>query len=387
MKCPKCKESINKSDKVCPNCGYDLSQIKKLERLDLPNELAHLSPSKLHKKIVKLNFMNRHKKSIALSIVVVLIAFISFALVSERKESRLIFNFHDDLIEISNVNAAANSAFNIANGGNIVLAGENVFMTDLKGSIYQSNLALTQKKMILPDSASSLNVRNNVLWFIDEKQDHHVLYYKIQENGLLQKTPLRASELYIIGDYAYFINLDDNESVYSTKLEDSLQVMKMTTPHVKAFTVKGDWLYFANDEGIYRMPCKGGEITQISNDVVENMVVHNGRIFFIEAKTGKLKQIQIFDGKNEYQILVKVPVESFVVNGDFIYYTTRDEKGIYKMNLETNEVSLLKEVKASHIQIVSTWIYYLDHESNEFMFIPLDEKSTEMISITQIPTA
>ena len=84
---------------------------------------------------------------------------------------------------------------------------------------------------------------------------------------------------------------------------------------------------------------------------------------------------------------MKVPVESFVVNGDFIYYTTRDEKGIYKMNLETNEVSLLKEVKASHIQIVSTWIYYLDHESNEFMFIPLDEKSTEMISITQIPTA
>ena len=160
MKCSKCQKNLPKDVYVCPYCGHENQpKNKRLSNEDIPSELAHLSIAQLQKRIKKLNMLDHYKMVILGAIVVLVVIFVILGISRPRWKNQTVNNFHDDITEISNVNAAGNAAFNITNGGNIVLAGESIYMTDKDGLVYKGDLGLTEPVSIFMRTSYGLLIR------------------------------------------------------------------------------------------------------------------------------------------------------------------------------------------------------------------------------------
>lgn len=385
MKCSKCGKKLPKDVYVCPECGHENQpKIKRLANVDIPSELAHLSIPQLQKRMQKLNTLVRYRMVILGVIVFLAVLLVVLSIARPRGGNETVNNFHDDITEISNVNAAGNVAFNITNGGNIVLAGENIYMTDKDGLVYKGDLGLTQKELLLPNHVSYLNIHEDELWFID--QDHGNVISKFDiSSKTTQTSNFKASQLYVIGNYAYYINEEDFNAVYYVDLSLRQSPSKLTTSNVESFTVSGDWVYYTLSDGIYRIPIRGGEQQKLSSEKAKKLYVYNGTIFYIDATSEQLTALQLINGREEYTTIVESKIESFVIANNYVYYIDASENNVlYKLSLSTMESWALNAGHSSHLQMVSSWLYYFDTEAEQFYFISIDENASNTISVDDI---
>ena len=121
----------------------------------------------------------------------------------------------------------------------------------------------------------------------------------------------------------YYSNLRDEGRLYKKGLENGIPQL-VTDDHVGFINVFDDWVYYRNDDGIYKIRTDGSERTQLSNDDV----------MFIN------------------------------VVDDWIYYI--NYAGIYKIKIDGSERTLLKEVDyVTCLNVVDGWIYYVSQGINK----------------------
>ena len=385
MKCSKCQKNLPKDVYVCPYCGHENQpKNKRLSIEDIPSELAHLSIAQLQKRIKKLNMLDHYKMVILGAIVVLVVIFVILGISRPRWKNQTVNNFHDDITEISNVNAAGNAAFNITNGGNIVLAGESIYMTDKDGLVYKGDLGLTEKELLLSSHVTSLNIHEDELWFVDQDHDNALSKYNLS-SGMTQTSTYKGRQLYVIGNYAYYINEDDFDAVYYVGLSLRQPATKLTASNVRDFTISGDWVYYTLSDGIYRIPILGGEQQKLSSQQAEKLYVYNGTVYYIDAVNHQLVSLRMINGQEEYTTLVETQVESFVVANDYVYYIDMAQNNaLYKLSLSTKESTALNAGSSSHLQLVSSWLYYYDSGADQFCFTTIDENALNTTNLNDI---
>jgi len=123
-----------------------------------------------------------------------------------------------------------------------------------------------------------------------------------------------------------------------------------------------DWIYFANDNAIYKMDKNdiNKKYTIINFDkqvYISYLNLYNDILyFFIDGNIVSLK-----NGENKLNIIAKDSSYSsyLTLNGDRLYYINQSDN-IISMKCDGTDVRTIDKGKAKYINVVEDWIYYIN---------------------------
>ena len=190
------------------------------------------------------------------------------------------------------------------------------------------------------------------------------LEYNIQGNSFdnSRNMGLAAQQ----GDIIYFQS-SYNHFIYKAPVDNLSDATKLTSTVSKGINVKGDWVYFINlddNETIYRVKTDASTIEKIwSGEAVRDLVVYGDKIYFINKNNNSFNQINL-DGSGHKVINVK-PVFQYVLDPENIYYLENESRFLHKQSLnrngETGEDKVLKEGRFAELVIDEySNLFYLD---------------------------
>lgn len=380
MKCIHCGQELPADSYICPNCGKDNNLEELLKEAKIPSELDHLSYHQIVSRIKRIHLI---KKKYLVAFVAVLFLFVAYIFIREKKSyldlSKNIYNFHDDLVEKSSMNAAGNSNSNLANGGQLVMYGHQMYVSS-DGKLYCINLSLNQKSVVANQTCQYLNIVQDTLFYIDPNQDNAIVVMNLLTNTSTT-TKVKAKSLMVVGDYLYYLEAGSHGAIYQMKTDFTSQKV-LTQRGCKMFNIVSDWLYYTTDDGLYRVPVLGGEVAKVEEGQYNHFVISDQIFYYLNASNQICKTS--FDGHGPGKI-VEDSVSDFVVTNRYLYYAKKDA-GVFKQSLETGEIVQLSTERAHALQIAGSWIYYQLVDSDEGRFVTIDENSetvTPVFTISQ----
>ena len=373
MKCRQCGKKIEKDNRICPHCGY----VHDLEASEIPSELTHLSIRQIRKRINRQFHFKKNSIFLLIGVLILVLGSLSVAYFTNKKEVTQIPNFHDDLIEHKSSNALGNSNTNITNGALLLQYGNDMYISD-KNGITKISLSLNMKELITDQPAIYLNSSEEGIYWIN-KSDNMIHFYDINTSSV-NKLNISAVQMVGVGNYLYYLETSDTRAIYQLN-KSTLETKKMTQSECVQFEIFGDWIYFTTDNAFYQTPVLGGEIMKIADSSYNHFIVDNQRIFFLDKATGYIWSIKK-DG-SEKTLVVDSSCNCFLINDHYLFYA-KEEGGLYKLNKETGEISVITKDQANALHIAGTWIYYLTN-NNEGRFVSIDENS-ELITPVDIIT-
>lgn len=340
----------------------------KISTMDVPNNLSHLSERKIAQKIFKIKKFQKNIFYIGISILIVLVITGTFYLLQEKKVKHTgnVYNYHDNIVELSKANTYGTSRLNYMNGGRAVSYRDS-FYVSCNDAVYEVSPTLETKIKHLDGDKTYLNVMDNVLYFINDQ--HKVQSYDMKMKKLTDLS-ISAKSLFVVGDYLFYIKNNDFSYLVQLNLK-TRDYRSVSKSGCRYFYIQNDWIYYACQDGLYKVPLMTGETTQISKTTMKKMCIYQNIIYFLNdhGQIGRMK----LDGSDE-KILVKEETSDLFVREGYLYYTT--SQGILRMNLENGDIKQLSTSKAQNIQIAGSWIYYTTKDSDDGFFTSLDENET-----------
>lgn len=221
-----------------------------------------------------------------------------------------------------------NSSLNILNAGYAVLSEDLLYYIDTPraGNIWRADSEGENAQMLLEGKYINLNVSGGRLFFTDWYANIYVM-------------PLGETQ-------AQLIKESKNPSL----------------------CVFDDWLYYTNDNDIYRMRSDGSEDMLLAKDVGMGFEwkvewqIHDGWLYYLRKTEGE-DQYHIFkislDG-SERERLPGINARHFLIYEDHIYYvdTERSPYGIQKVALDgTGQQEIYKQNVILHTA-ADGWIYF-----------------------------
>lgn len=381
MKCSNCGNQLPKGLQRCPYCGHDVVLEEKIKKVELPHELYHLSIRKLVKKVNTWQLVTRHKKwFIAIGLMILLVFGHSLFFSKKKIYQESPHNYHDDLIDSTTMNALGNLTSNNVNDG-IAVVDEDEVIVASENHVYQIPLALSSKSMLLKNEmASDLNVGANKLYFISGKYDRTIACSDKKNN--VSYSEIKAKQLVLVGNYLYYL-ADDQHRVICRMDTNFDNQKELTQGNCLNFNVVNDWLYYATDTALYRVPLAGGEVEKIIDGYYSYFMIVDRIIYYRDSISGKIYRMNI-DGTNSF-VVCEENVSCFLATERYLFFA-KTSGGIFKQRLATGEVTQLTIDQATQIQLVGSWLYYqINDQSNEGRFVSVDEKSTTETPVYTIP--
>ena len=168
------------------------------------------------------------------------------------------------------------------------------------------------------------------------------------------------------GDIVYFQS-SYNHFIYKAPVEDLSQATQLTSTVSSGINIKGDWVYFINlddNETIYRVKTDASTIEKIwSGEAVRDLVVYGDKIYFVNKNNNSFNQINL-DG-SEHKVINVKPVFQYVLDPENIYYIENESRFLHKQSLnrngETGEDKVIKEGRFAELVIDEySNLFYLD---------------------------
>lgn len=201
------------------------------------------------------------------------------------------------------------------------------------------------------------------------------------------------------GEWLYYSHYMDSPGVIKIDLQGQEQV-RLAEDEAAFLTVTLDAVYYSDQLlHLHRMDKSGANNTVLADWPVSNFQIMDQQIFYVESDsgigpfnrmnldgTGKtnvvpeqisrlsyadgwLYYINVMDGDKVYKIkpdgsektqISEGGVDSFVVDGPWLYYTPFSENGFYKLNMETQEIVTFTQSDTVYaFNILSDSIYYV----------------------------
>ncbi len=234
---------------------------------------------------------------------------------------------------------------------------------------------ITKEKTILTDSAiASLNVTKDWIYFVDVENNY---IKRISKDGqdiesVLDETVLHLS---VIGNTLYYIKTDyDNPSGLSIE-------------QCKTLAAQGQMETYNH---LYTMNADSKKAKLVSKENMSACYIYGNKIYYLTNdedpwKTSNLCSMDL-NGKGK-EVIVDVPVSSFLINGDYLFYvkmyndtadrselppSTEYDYTITQKNLKTGDTRTLAE---------EYMITYMNANQNKLFFIALERQAyMDMIS-------
>lgn len=237
---------------------------------------------------------------------------------------------------------------------------------------------------------------NNTHIFINHPHGYasgYVMSYNKSSHETKRLTHSPSAELKLKDDWLYYININDNNSLYRMKTDGSLEE-KFIDKRVFNLQVDGDLLYFVSIEldyqqnplYLYSKNLNTGELKKVFDENLNTnsygFLINDGFLYFIKHSReadGGISRINL-NGEPEIEFLVE-SFEPFIVNGSKIYYIDNLTRlSIY--DIETGDNEVLQNEVSSLLNVVGDKIFYnVDRDLMGRYFKVMDVNTKEVVEI------
>ncbi|NLC20217.1 MAG: DUF5050 domain-containing protein [Clostridiales bacterium] len=290
-------------------------------------------------------------------------------------------------------NVSGNTAGNIYNGGLFCEMNGKIYFSNNKagGSLYVMDSDLTRLKKLRNDKAVFINADDNYIYYIrandinNSDTEHMMFYnsgvYRVKLNGseLKAYTSDPSSYLTLKGNSIYFQKYDlaTGYSLYKYQIDgesNRLLVKDAATP----VNVSGTGLYFtpkAHNQCIRMIDLKSFIIYQAFEGSYLQPIFRDGYIYYMDAANDNIIYRMNQDGSGK-ELLVDSRCSTYNItnSGIYLYYQVDDQadKGIYRLKLDTMEVSRLLDGDYKQINVTEKYVFFRDADNSNTYIISAD---------------
>lgn len=182
-------------------------------------------------------------------------------------------------------NMRGNTPGNLNNFG-LVAAQDDIIYLAYQGDsyrIYKFNPGEEGYSKLNDDGSRYLNVIGDWIYYINVDELNSL--YKIRTDGS-ERTLIssdRAWNLSVLGDWLYYINEDDNNTIYKIRTDGTGRT-RVNNNASAYINLTEDWIYFSNlndSERIYRIRSDGSERSPVNDEPSRALVVDEDWIFYL----------------------------------------------------------------------------------------------------------
>lgn len=272
---------------------------------------------------------------------------------SSIKQS-VIVNFSIKTGERGNTNG------NIINRGLFAEDDSYIYYNDISNDhkLYRKNKNSSNKVKLSYDEANNINVYNGFIYYTNETDGGKIYKMKIDGTG---KTKLSddngSSDVSIVDGFVYYTN--KNGGIYKLKIDGSERV-KITYDVAQFINISDGFVYYRNgsDNGaIYKISINGDHMTKLNSDNATMVVVSGNSIYYTKWGSEGIFRMDL-NGNNVTAIYSKAA--PFNVNGNYVYFLLNGGY-IYRMGLAgENLVKLSEGTNVGYMSVLNGSLYFAD---------------------------
>lgn len=292
----------------------------------------------------------------------------------------LFYWYNKDQTSFPSETTIGNSAGNLYNGGLVAEYDNFLYYSNFEedGILYQSNADLSNPKPINNDRAAYINVTDDYIIYSRQnnlKESHNtdvlgfsnVGIYRIDKNGTnsiqLDKTP--AGTVSLSGPYVYYQHYSKENAyeLFRIKLDGTEKKRLSSDPIIPAMFHQ-ETLYYSNfhpTHDLMKLNTSSLNSRLLLKGNVAMPLVIDSYIYYLSLSDNYSILRSDLDGSNP-TVIVPTRCSTYNISGKDLYYQVDNavSNGLYHLNLETMESTLIKEGNFRNINLSSQYVFYQD---------------------------
>lgn len=263
------------------------------------------------------------------------------------------------------------------------VSGDYIYYSNVDDDnyLYKMKLNGTKNRKILSDYVHLFNIVDNKIYYV--KNDS---IFSISKNGNFKTRVYRTNKLVdavsinddaqFVGNEIYFSNKGyDNKDKFLCKADMSnFKIERLTDENVKDINVYGDYIYYINEfdgESLYTMKTDGSSRKKIKDGPISEINVVGDYIFFFKDIHNEIYSMNM-ETRSQKKLSNNNPSEAYVYNKNIVY-TTDNIKDKRRGNLNviypnSNREKMLSYVEDGWQKIVgleNEWVYFIQNTEKE----------------------
>lgn len=222
----------------------------------------------------------------------------------------------------------------------ISVVGNWVYYTSLGGddsfNIYKITLDGENKTQLTNFPCQSINVINDWIFFVS-RDNNKICCMKTDGTGVTLLNNILASQIIVKDNWIYLdggtekehFGFISNAKLYKMKINGT-DLAQLTQDNINCINVNGDYTYYVNisdQNSIYRIENDGSDRTKVTDSPSNSFIIHDNWIYSIKPLNKNRSSLYRFSlDSNKKEDLNQSNIESMNVVSDYIYYYNSNEK-------------------------------------------------------------
>lgn len=275
----------------------------------------------------------------------------------------------------SDSNSKGNSGNNLMNGGIAAIQGDYIYYTTNTGEVYKQKTDGSSKMLIAPAGSTHINVFDGWVYYINNFTVYAVRTDGTQVHPLTNNNTgndIYARYLMVYNGYFYYSNALKGNNGYLFRIPidyDESAIPTKITGHIpNQFIVSDELIYFISDEKddkIFTIPINGGKNVEITSVGVKyfNIDTATNKIYYLSKLDMNLYCCNL-DGSDVKLVLENLT--DFILDGDYIIYSTADRKSFITLKDGSGTVNIpICEYATNSYSIIGSYVYFNLEETDD----------------------
>ncbi|MCY6960082.1 DUF5050 domain-containing protein [Clostridium brassicae] len=265
----------------------------------------------------------------------------------------------------------------------IRVRGEYIYYSNVDddNSLYKMSIYGKKNRKILNENVHLFNIVDDKIYYL--KKD---ALYSASINGNFKKRIYKPNKLIdyvslkediqIQGDSIYFSNKgNESKNKFLCKADmKNFKVERLTDENVKDINIYGEYIYYINEfdgDSLYAIKIDGSNRKKIKEGPISNINIVGDHIFCFKDVHNEIYKMNILNGEKQ-KISKSSPSSAYIHNNNIIY-TTDIKKNKRRGNLNIIDVNGKREKMLSYVEdgwqkitsIDKQWIYFTENIEKE----------------------
>ena len=283
-----------------------------------------------------------------------------------------------------------NTAGNLYNGGLYCEYDGMLYFAnpDDNNRLYCKSKSGSELKMLSEDSAGSINVDENYVYYVrtggNGEEDFSFMHFntnslcKIRRDGkgeviILDEAPAMYASL--VGNYIYYLHYDTETAttLYRVKIDGTEKAQVSPQPYYTCST-DGQYIYYNGldgDHNIYRYDTATGSQSLIYQGNCWMPDVRGNYVYFMDCEDSfSLAKVDLSTG--EKTTLCNDWIDCYNIHNGWIYFQrSGQEPALCKMDINGNNYEVLRNGAYTNLNIANGLLHFNDFSNGQALRIPL----------------
>jgi hypothetical protein len=189
-------------------------------------------------------------------------------------------------------------------------------------------------------------------------------------------------------DWIYFVNENDDDTVYRMKTDGSEMKQLSTLDSVRSLLYHDGYLYFVPNTDyyvLYRMKSDGSDLTVINEDWIEFFIIFDNKLYVSQLGEDGIFRSDL-DGTGKIK-LTDYYSDFFNITNGYIFYNNTEENSqqahLYRMKLDGSNNTLWLDQAVGYMCVNDGYLYFYNEKDEEPHVYRMyyDNKELELVDL------